>query len=67
MGFVRHTFTFRPWIHGEPYDHTDGRERCALLGVNMRRLDDIDCDLPASEVRLFRFICERSNYLHLKV
>uniref|UniRef100_A0A914C213 C-type lectin domain-containing protein n=1 Tax=Acrobeloides nanus TaxID=290746 RepID=A0A914C213_9BILA len=58
--------TLLPWIHGEPYDHTDGRERCALLGVNMRRLDDIDCDLPASEVRLFRFICERSNYLHLK-
>ncbi|KAJ1357735.1 hypothetical protein KIN20_015938 [Parelaphostrongylus tenuis] len=53
------------WIFGEPSDHSaDGKERCALLRVHSRLLDDVDCEL-ASRSRV-RFICERDSELHKK-
>ena len=56
-----------PWISGEPFDHTEGRERCAVLRVSERKIDDIDCDLSASMSKMYRFICERTHEEHVKV
>ncbi|KAI1700547.1 lectin c-type domain-containing protein [Ditylenchus destructor] len=54
------------WTSGEPFDHAHGKERCAILNVNERRVDDVDCDLPGGPMHLFRFICERTHENHLK-
>ncbi|KAE9420160.1 hypothetical protein Angca_008918, partial [Angiostrongylus cantonensis] len=52
-----------PWISGEPFDHSvDGKERCGLLRVHSRLLDDVDCEL-VSRSRV-RFICERDSEIH---
>lgn len=55
------------WVTGEPFDHTDGRERCSILRVNEKKLDDIDCDLGGSSTKMFRFICQRTNEEHIEV
>ncbi|CAJ0601819.1 unnamed protein product [Cylicocyclus nassatus] len=54
-----------PWMSGEPFDHSlDGRERCGILRVHARLLDDIDCEAaPSPNVRM-RFICEREQNVH---
>uniref|UniRef100_A0AC34QHL4 C-type lectin domain-containing protein n=1 Tax=Panagrolaimus sp. JU765 TaxID=591449 RepID=A0AC34QHL4_9BILA len=54
------------WVTGEPFDHTDGRERCSILRVNEKKLDDIDCDLGGSSTKMFRFICQRTNEEHIE-
>uniref|UniRef100_A0A7E4URY8 C-type lectin domain-containing protein n=1 Tax=Panagrellus redivivus TaxID=6233 RepID=A0A7E4URY8_PANRE len=54
------------WISGEPFDHANGHERCAVLRVNAAALDDVDCDLPGSETKMYRFICQRSHEAHVK-
>ncbi|KJH52711.1 lectin C-type domain protein [Dictyocaulus viviparus] len=51
------------WMSGEPFDHSvDGRERCGLLRVHSRLLDDVDCE-ETSRPHV-RFICERSDDVH---
>uniref|UniRef100_A0A0K0D3A1 C-type lectin domain-containing protein n=1 Tax=Angiostrongylus cantonensis TaxID=6313 RepID=A0A0K0D3A1_ANGCA len=62
-----HNWTYvngsNPWISGEPFDHSvDGKERCGLLRVHSRLLDDVDCEL-VSRSRV-RFICERDSEIH---
>ncbi|PIO64990.1 hypothetical protein TELCIR_13360, partial [Teladorsagia circumcincta] len=53
------------WMSGEPFDHTtDGRERCALLRVHARVLDDVDCEASPRNQMPVRFICERSDVRH---
>uniref|UniRef100_A0A1I7XSY0 C-type lectin domain-containing protein n=1 Tax=Heterorhabditis bacteriophora TaxID=37862 RepID=A0A1I7XSY0_HETBA len=53
------------WTSGEPFDHsTDGRERCALLRIHERKLDDVDCDENAHAHHKLRFVCERSYSGH---
>jgi hypothetical protein len=59
--------TLLPWTNGEPFDHANGRERCALLNVNRKTLDDVDCDLSGSPLNFYRFVCERTLEKHLKV
>ncbi|VDM60835.1 unnamed protein product, partial [Angiostrongylus costaricensis] len=64
---ANHNWTYvngsNPWISGEPFDHSvDGKERCGLLRVHSRLLDDVDCEL-ASRSRV-RFICERDSEIH---
>ncbi|KAI6187360.1 C-type lectin domain-containing protein [Aphelenchoides besseyi] len=54
------------WNAGEPFDHAEGRERCALLNVNTRTLDDVDCSLSGSPSNFYRFVCERTHEKHLK-
>ncbi|PIO68207.1 hypothetical protein TELCIR_10018 [Teladorsagia circumcincta] len=55
----------RSWMSGEPFDHTtDGRERCALLRVHARVLDDVDCEASPRNQMPVRFICERSDVRH---
>ncbi|KHJ84513.1 hypothetical protein OESDEN_15770, partial [Oesophagostomum dentatum] len=58
---------FSSWISGEPFDHSaDGRERCAILRVHARVLDDVDCEAaPGTNVRM-RFVCEREQDVHKK-
>jgi hypothetical protein len=60
---------YRVWAEGEPFDHShQGRERCALLNVNDRRLLDVDCDQDATPDQLpYRSICERTRERHLEV
>ena len=55
------------WISGEPFDHAEGRERCALLRVNEESIDDVDCDLPGTMDTMYRFVCERTHDEHVKV
>ncbi|VDM81417.1 unnamed protein product, partial [Strongylus vulgaris] len=52
-------------MSGEPFDHSsDGRERCGILRVHARVLDDIDCEAaPNSNIHM-RFICEREQNVH---
>ncbi|XGW27957.1 hypothetical protein V3C99_008058 [Haemonchus contortus] len=53
------------WMSGEPFDHsTDGLERCALLRVHARVLDDVDCEATTRNQMPVRFICERSSKRH---
>ncbi|PIO65897.1 lectin C-type domain protein [Teladorsagia circumcincta] len=53
------------WMSGEPFDHTtDGLERCALLRVHARVLDDVDCEASPRNQMPVRFICERSDARH---
>ncbi|KAL7072648.1 hypothetical protein ACQ4LE_007991, partial [Meloidogyne hapla] len=54
------------WTMGEPFDHAKGKERCALLNINERRLDDVDCDLGASSGFNYRFVCQRSHEKHIE-
>uniref|UniRef100_A0A914Z4Q7 C-type lectin domain-containing protein n=1 Tax=Panagrolaimus superbus TaxID=310955 RepID=A0A914Z4Q7_9BILA len=54
------------WVTGEPFDHADGHERCALLRVNEKSIDDVDCDLPGSMTMMYRFVCERTHEEHVK-
>ncbi|KAK6749324.1 hypothetical protein RB195_001746 [Necator americanus] len=53
------------WMSGEPFDHSaDGRERCAVLRVHARVLDDVDCEsVPNPNVHM-RFVCERDQLIH---
>ncbi|KAL6740315.1 hypothetical protein Aduo_013682 [Ancylostoma duodenale] len=54
-----------PWLSGEPFDHSaDGRERCAILRVHARVLDDIDCEAAPSPNVHMRFVCERDQQIH---
>ncbi|KAK6056017.1 lectin C-type domain protein, partial [Cooperia oncophora] len=54
-----------PWMSGEPFDHSaDGLERCALLRVHARVLDDVDCEATPRNQMPVRFICERSGARH---
>lgn len=55
------------WSVGEPFDHAGGRERCALLNINRRTIEDVDCDLNGSPLNFYRFVCERQHSQHLKV
>lgn len=55
------------WVTGEPFDHADGRERCAVLRINQKNIDDVDCDLSGSMTKMYRFVCERSHEDHVKV
>lgn len=55
------------WSSGEPFDHANGKERCGLLNVNRKTLDDVDCDLGGTPIRFYRFVCERTFEQHLKV
>lgn len=57
----------RSWSSGEPFDHSSGKERCGLLNVNSRTLDDVDCELGGTPTRFYRFVCERTMEQHLKV
>uniref|UniRef100_A0A7I4YLZ4 C-type lectin domain-containing protein n=1 Tax=Haemonchus contortus TaxID=6289 RepID=A0A7I4YLZ4_HAECO len=53
------------WMSGEPFDHsTDGLERCALLRIHARVLDDVDCEATTRNQMPVRFICERSSKRH---
>ncbi|RCN32139.1 lectin C-type domain protein, partial [Ancylostoma caninum] len=53
------------WLSGEPFDHSaDGRERCAILRVHARVLDDIDCEAAPSPNVHMRFVCERDQQIH---
>jgi len=52
---------------GEPFDHAKGKERCALLNINERRLDDVDCDLGSGAGFNYRFVCQRSHEKHIEV
>ncbi|CAD5227194.1 unnamed protein product [Bursaphelenchus xylophilus] len=54
------------WASGEPFDHANGKERCGLLNINSKTLDDVDCELGGSPLRFYRFICERTFNQHLK-
>ncbi|KAF7640507.1 C-type lectin domain-containing protein [Meloidogyne graminicola] len=54
------------WTMGEPFDHAKGKERCALLNINERRLDDVDCDLGASPGFNYRFVCQSSHEKHIE-
>ncbi|WKY06389.1 hypothetical protein Q1695_006521 [Nippostrongylus brasiliensis] len=55
------------WMSGEPFDHTtDGLERCALLRVHARLLDDVDCEASARNSAPVRFVCERTAEGHKK-
>ncbi|KAK0398568.1 hypothetical protein QR680_002650 [Steinernema hermaphroditum] len=56
--------TLTPWKSGEPFDHLNGRERCATISVPSKKLDDIDCDAAGSPLNMFRFVCERTNMIH---
>ncbi|KAK6042904.1 phage minor structural protein, partial [Cooperia oncophora] len=48
-----------------PFDHSaDGLERCALLRVHARVLDDVDCEATPRNQMPVRFICERSGARH---
>ncbi|EYC46051.1 hypothetical protein Y032_0410g952 [Ancylostoma ceylanicum] len=54
-----------PWLSGEPFDHSaDGRERCAIMRVHARVLDDIDCEAAPSPNVHMRFVCERDQSIH---
>lgn len=53
-------------MHGEPFDHAGGRERCAILNVNKKTIEDVDCDLSGNAFNFYRFICERTHLHHLK-
>uniref|UniRef100_A0A915CQ31 C-type lectin domain-containing protein n=1 Tax=Ditylenchus dipsaci TaxID=166011 RepID=A0A915CQ31_9BILA len=55
-----------PWTSGEPFDHSLGKERCALLNVNERRIDDVDCDLGGGPMHFYRYVCERTHDNHIK-
>uniref|UniRef100_A0A915MFT8 C-type lectin domain-containing protein n=2 Tax=Meloidogyne javanica TaxID=6303 RepID=A0A915MFT8_MELJA len=55
------------WTMGEPFDHAKGKERCALLNINERRLDDVDCDLGSGAGFNYRFVCQRSHEKHIEV
>jgi len=57
----------RKWTMGEPFDHAKGKERCALLNINERRLDDVDCDLGSGAGFNYRFVCQRSHEKHIEV
>lgn len=53
------------WSSGEPYDHSmEGRERCGLLNVEKRLLDDVDCESTSPDHRAQRYICQRTNENH---
>lgn len=55
-------------MSGEPFDHSaDGLERCALLRVHARLLDDVDCEASFRNQMPVRFICERTGATHKKV
>ncbi|CAD5221321.1 unnamed protein product [Bursaphelenchus okinawaensis] len=54
------------WVSGEPFDHSNGRERCGLLNINTKTLDDVDCELGGNPVRFYRFICQRTLSQHIK-
>uniref|UniRef100_A0A915M759 C-type lectin domain-containing protein n=1 Tax=Meloidogyne javanica TaxID=6303 RepID=A0A915M759_MELJA len=54
------------WTMGEPFDHAKGKERCALLNINERRLDDVDCDLGSGAGFNYRFVCQRSHEKHIE-
>uniref|UniRef100_A0A1I7ZAV7 C-type lectin domain-containing protein n=1 Tax=Steinernema glaseri TaxID=37863 RepID=A0A1I7ZAV7_9BILA len=56
--------TLTPWKSGEPFDHLNGRERCAIISLPSKKLDDIDCDAAGSPMNMFRFVCERTNVIH---
>jgi hypothetical protein len=58
---------FRKWSPGEPFDHAGGRERCAILNINRKTLEDVDCDLGGNPLNFYRFICERTHLHHIKV
>ncbi|VDL80410.1 unnamed protein product, partial [Nippostrongylus brasiliensis] len=59
--------SFSSWMSGEPFDHTtDGLERCALLRVHARLLDDVDCEASARNSAPVRFVCERTAEGHKK-
>ncbi|PIC34085.1 hypothetical protein B9Z55_013843 [Caenorhabditis nigoni] len=53
------------WNSGEPYDHSmEGRERCGLLNVEKRLLDDVDCESTSPDHRAQRYICQRTSENH---
>ncbi|EGT36317.1 CBN-CLEC-180 protein [Caenorhabditis brenneri] len=53
------------WSSGEPYDHSmEGRERCGLLNVEKRLLDDVDCESTIPDHRAQRYICQRTSENH---
>ncbi|CAI2351566.1 unnamed protein product [Caenorhabditis sp. 36 PRJEB53466] len=53
------------WSSGEPYDHSmEGRERCGLLNVEKRQLDDVDCESTPSDHHALRYICQRTSENH---
>jgi hypothetical protein len=58
--------TLLHWTIGEPFDHAEGRERCGLLNINRRTIEDVDCDLSGSALNFYRFICQRQHLQHLK-
>ncbi|CCD70434.1 C-type lectin domain-containing protein 180 [Caenorhabditis elegans] len=53
------------WSSGEPYDHSmEGRERCGLLNVEKRVLDDVDCESTSPDHHAQRYICQRTSENH---
>uniref|UniRef100_A0A1I7V0L0 C-type lectin domain-containing protein n=1 Tax=Caenorhabditis tropicalis TaxID=1561998 RepID=A0A1I7V0L0_9PELO len=53
------------WSSGEPYDHSmEGRERCGLLNVEKRLLDDVDCESANPNHHAQRYICQRTSENH---
>ncbi|KAF1757520.1 hypothetical protein GCK72_013976 [Caenorhabditis remanei] len=53
------------WSSGEPYDHSmEGRERCGLLNVEKRVLDDVDCESTSPDHHAQRYICQRTSESH---
>ncbi|UMM28361.1 hypothetical protein L5515_011241 [Caenorhabditis briggsae] len=53
------------WNSGEPYDHSmEGRERCGLLNVEKRLLDDVDCESTSPDHHAQRYICQRTSENH---
>ncbi|CAI5448461.1 unnamed protein product [Caenorhabditis angaria] len=58
--------TVTVWTTGEPYDHSsEGKEKCALLNIEQRKLDDVDCEATSDDHRAVRYICERSSQKHV--
>ncbi|CAD6192896.1 unnamed protein product [Caenorhabditis auriculariae] len=52
------------WAAGEPFDHSNnGRERCGLLNIEARRLDDVDCE-ASDDSAAQRYICQRNSDAH---